>query len=327
MNDIEIFTLKVLRKLYAKTFHPQLPELKRETNPDRASDMVYNLLSSDKPCMIARFGAFELTTLLNYLSIKSSKHSVLKYIRGEEEQWWWNKKLMGFMCSNAGFFPPTEENLSQFCELMLKDISELDMLGSWVKSECLIKEKLSDLCICQLLCLEPYWSSNPWSRVLEGKNVLVVHPFAELIEKQYKENRTHLFKNPNVLPLFNLKTIKAVQSLGGQTNGFNNWFEALAWMETEMDKTDYDIALIGCGAYGFSLAAHAKRSGKKAVLLGGALQLLFGIRGKRWENPDYGYIRFNKKNVYNTLFNEYWTRAGQETKSSNSNAVEGGCYW
>ena len=33
-------------------------------------------------------------------------------------------------------------------------------------------------------------------------------------------------------------------------------------MKMQMDEEDYDIALIGCGAYGMSLAAHAKRKGK-----------------------------------------------------------------
>ena len=50
-------------------------------------------------------------------------------------------------------------------------------------------------------------------------------------------------------------------------------------MKSQMDQTDYDIALIGCGAYGFPLAAHAKRMGKQAIHMGGSLQLLFGIRG------------------------------------------------
>lgn len=56
-------------------------------------------------------------------------------------------------------------------------------------------------------------------------------------------------------------------------------------MKDEIDKRDYDIALIGCGAYGFPLAAHIKRSGKKAVHLGGALQLLFGIKESDGPTP------------------------------------------
>ena len=73
------------------------------------------------------------------------------------------------------------------------------------------------------------------------------------------------------MPDFDLITIKAVQSLGGGEQ-FQSWFDALDWMKAEIDKHDYDICLIGCGAYGFPLAAHVKRLGKKAFHLGGALQ-------------------------------------------------------
>lgn len=111
--------------------------------------------------------------------------------------------------------------------------------------------------------LDPYWSKEPWSRVLANKNILVIHPFAETIQSQYLK-REYLFKNPNILPPFKtLTVIKAVQSLGGENNGFKDWFEALEYMKGEIDKCEFDICLIGCGAYGFPLAAHVKRIGKK----------------------------------------------------------------
>lgn len=92
---------------------------------------------------------------------------------------------------------------------------------------------------------------------LAGKRVLVVHPFKKSILHQY-ERREKLFSNPNMLPQFDLQVIPAVQSLGG-TSIYKNWFEALNAMKQEIDKADYDIALIGAGAYGFPLAAHVKR--------------------------------------------------------------------
>lgn len=88
-------------------------------------------------------------------------------------------------------------------------------------------------------------------------------PFSYIIEKQYQENRHKLFDNHDVLPEFYLQTIQAVQSLGGDSNGFADWFQALDWMKHEIDQRNYDIALIGCGAYGFPLAAHVKRQGKR----------------------------------------------------------------
>lgn len=93
----------------------------------------------------------------------------------------------------------------------------------------------------------------------------MVHPFAETIERQYNR-REELFDNPDTLPAFaSLRTVKAVQSIGNEANGFGTWFDALEWMEKELDKEPYDVALIGCGAYGFPLAAYAKRTGHKAV--------------------------------------------------------------
>lgn len=330
MNQAFVLFLKICRKLYAKTFGGyQLPLLQREEDPDKASEMIYNLLMADKPCMIARFGAFELATLVNYLGVKDSNHSIIKFIKGEQPEWWWNERLIKYMNTNAGFFPPTHQAITQFCDLMMEDMKELDLLGSWVKNEVWFTNELEYIQRVHLRLLEPFWANKPWTRCLKGKRVVVVHPFAEDILVQYINNRTLLFNNLDTLPEFaSLRTVKAVQSLGGEDNGFKDWFDALKWMEDEIDKEDYDVCLIGCGAYGFPLAAHVKRQGKKAVHLGGALQLLFGIRGKRWENPSYGIREWGiPYGSYSSLMNKYWVRPGEGGRPKNANQVEGGCYW
>lgn len=330
MNQAFVLFLKICRKLYAKTFGGyQLPSLQREEDPDKASEMIYNLLMADKPCMIARFGAFELATLVNYLGVKDSNHSIIKFIKGEQPEWWWNERLIKYMNTNAGFFPPTHQAITQFCDLMMEDMKELDLLGSWVKNEVWFTNELEYIQRVHLRLLEPFWANKPWTRCLKGKRVVVVHPFAEDILVQYINNRTLLFNNLDTLPEFaSLRTVKAVQSLGGENNGFKDWFDALKWMEDEIDKEDYDICLIGCGAYGFPLAAHVKRQGKKAVHLGGALQLLFGIRGKRWENPSYGVKEWGiQYGSYSSFMNKYWVRPGEGGRPKNANQVEGGCYW
>ena len=120
---------------------------------------------------------------------------------------------------------------------MINDIPNVDILGSWRPEEVYFKKFLENAIKVYLLCLEPYWSKNPWSRALEGKHVLVVHPFAEDIINQYKNHREQLFEDKGVLPKFaSLRVVKAVQSIGGESNGFQDWFEALDWMKTEMDK-------------------------------------------------------------------------------------------
>lgn len=326
-----IMLLKILRKLYSKSLGNTLyPSLQREENPDKASEMIYQLLSQDKPCMIARFGSTEMNAIINYLGVNSPQHSIWKFIQGKQPEWWWNKNIMNQMQQWSGFFPPTPENMQRFGEMMLEDAKEVDLLGSWLKDEYYIAQNINKAQLVHLRLLEPFWTNNsiPWTKALEGKKVLVVHPFAHLIYKQYTEKRTLLFNNPNILPLFDLQVIQAVQSLGGENNGFKDWFDALQSMKDKIDAADYDICLIGCGAYGFPLAAHIKRRGKKAFHLGGALQLLFGIKGKRWEDPNYGVKEWGMPyGSYPALMNTNWVRPGESERPLNANQVEGACYW
>ena len=318
MNQSSIFILKAIRKLYMRRSERNYN--RGITQPEEASETLYTLLKTNKPCMIARFGSIELSVI--------AYHFRIKYL-GQRLSWLqrkWHEIDLAQLKSNAGFFPLTDSYISRFAEMMLCDMAEVDILGTWKQAEALFRDRMSPtLGRISLLYLEPYWAQKPWSRVLENKKVLVIHPFAELIETQYQRHKD-LFPGKEILPEFNLKTLKAVQSMGG-TCDFKSWFEALEYMKSQMDHIDYDICLIGCGAYGFTLAAHAKRMGRQALHLGGALQLLFGIRGRRWDDPTYGQEEFGKRNVYRQLFNDAWVYPTQKYRPENANNVENGCYW
>jgi hypothetical protein len=326
MNKLSVLTLKALRKIYAKAFRtmPSKPECEQE--PDKASQIIYDALISDEPCMIARFGSNELNALINYQGVTNKSKSISKYIKGEQFDWWWNDGIVKCLHEVAGFFPPIPNKIEQFCELMIQDIPDVDILGSWLFNEQLFRKDLEHAQKIHLRLLEPYWAENHWSRALEGKKVLIVHPFAKDIELQYQK-RELLFKS-NILPSFELLTMKAVLSLADEETEFKDWFEALDYMKAEIDKVDYDICIIGCGAYGFHLAAHVKRMGKKGFHYGGALQLLFGIRGKRWEDPSYGVKEWGiPYGFYSNLMNEHWIRPGNAAMPKKVQLVEGGCYW
>lgn len=329
--------MKIIHKIFCKLryyyelffIHDSNKYLKCEKNPQKVADMIYELLSRKQPCMICRFGGVELYCLVNYLGVKKGPLSFISFIRNKSDAWWWIPQRLFEMKNNAGFFSADDiELVNQYCQLMLQDIREIDILASWLDKEKYIADMLKHVQLIFLPYLEPYWANNPWSRILEGKKVLVVHPFADQIQEQYKSNRMKLFKNKDVLPEFELYTLKAIQSMGGDNNGFQTWFDALKWMESEMDKIDYEFCIIGCGAYGFHLAAHAKRMGKKALHIGGATQLLFGIKGNRWEDPMYGVKEWNLPyGFYTEMFNDYWIKPGDKGKPRNADSVEGACYW
>jgi hypothetical protein len=88
-------------------------------------------------------------------------------------------------------------------------------------------------------------------------------------------------------------------------------------MYDEAMSKDIDIALIGCGAYGFPLATRLKKAGKQAVHIGGSLQILFGIKGKRWDDHE----------IIGKLYNDAWVRPGDNEKVNGSSVVENSCYW
>ena len=305
-----------------KSFSHQLPCCE---NPDEAAAEINSLLMSDSPCMIARYGATELLCMTNYLGIKNQSN-FCRFVFGKSTEWWWTDIVKRNMCQWSGFFPATPENLKHFCELMEDDTRQLDLLGCWDQHESLFEEQLKGVKRVHLRLLEPFWSTIPWTHCLAGKKVLVVHPFAELIAEQYKF-RMQIFPD-GLLPDFHLEVFESVQSLGGHCRDYISWFEALDAMEKEIDSRDYDVCLIGCGAYGFPLAAHVKRTGKKAFHIGGALQLLFGIKGSRWENPNYGVAEWGiPVGSYTNLMNEYWKRPDKKVLPDNAQSVENACYW
>lgn len=145
--------------------------------------------------------------------------------------------------------------------------------------------------------------------------MLVIHPFEESIKYQYKRRKL-LFDDPEVLPDFELKTLRAVQSIGDNTEGFKDWFSALKYMEQKIKIIDFDIALIGCGAYAFPLAAYIKKLGKKSIVTAGATQLLFGIKGARWDNAETP-----------VPYNDNWIRPKESERPKGAQSVEDGCYW
>lgn len=301
--------------------------LSYEVDPQKCADIIYDYLYNGEPCMIGRFGNTEFNCIMNYLGVRDG-WKIWKFLNGAQMPFWWLERTGQMMMELSGFFPNTHDFLAKFSKMHLKDIEQLDVLGCWIRDEYKLKNKLNFVNRVFLPYLEPYWAKRPWTRALSGKNVLVVHPFASLIEKQYNNHRTDLFLNSDILPEFNLVTIPAIQSLGGENNGFSSWFEALEYMKKQIDRYDYDICIIGCGAYGFPLAAHVKRQGKKAIHLGGATQLMFGIKGNRWEDDLYGVKEWGiPRGFYTSLFNEFWVKPDDSLKPKCFEKVEGACYW
>jgi hypothetical protein len=327
MNQSTMYALKFARRIYSEAERILSPNkasgLPLDCFDQAASDLIKRKIIDNQPCMICRFGSNEIDATTRYLNIpKASKRPIQKnidYILGKSGAFWWDESIKTRMQMVAGFFPTTEKSLEAFGRRMIKDIENIDVLGSWVKREEEILEFMKGALIVGLKDLEPYYHDDPWSEALEGKTVLVIHPFEQSIQQQYKKRR-FLFKDERTLPEFELKTLKSIQSIGGNNCGFDTWFDALDWMCEKISDIKFDIAIIGAGAYGLPLASYVKNLGKKSIHLGGATQVLFGIKGKRWDDRPF----------FQGLYNQHWVRPLPSEVPHNYQsieAVEGGCFW
>jgi len=325
-----LLTLRKIYRTYFKYFKSKsfsqkyLIENNVINEPDKASEIISKIIIKNKPTLITRFGRTEFNIVLNYLSLNKKKINYLDFIFGKQFENWWHQPLIDQICNWSGFFPKNTKYLEKFSLIYLKLLKEIDVIGVVTANPYIEKffaNEIKNANKLNIFDLGGFHSQRSWVKSLENKNVLIIHPFDETIKNQYLI-RDKIFKD-NYLPNFNLKTIKAVQTIGGYNKNFNDWFEALEIMKNKMSQIDFDIALIGCGAYGFPLAAHAKKIGKIGFHLGGELQLLFGIIGKRYEDPNHrNYFPYKYG-----LVNKYWKRPLEIERPSNFKNLEDGCYW
>jgi hypothetical protein len=284
----------------------------------RSNSMITKLILSNKPFLASRFGTTEASALTYYR--KNRQIATTEFPNNLVDNLW---KL-------SGVFPPDKNIAARFCSKLIEISDDIDICGLrvdfyenqfWKLDSNMVQSQAKKAKLMNIADLCPIILPKSWLNALEGKKVLVIHPFIHSIETQFSQ-KEKLFEDPYILPDFNLITFKCIQSLSGTKSelGYENWFDALGHMEEQICSIDFDIALIGAGAYGIFLGSHIKNMGKQAIHIGGSLQLIFGIKGSRWtslDSPDYLKVTEN----------EHWIWPQPFEYPKNYLEVEGGAYW
>lgn len=262
-----------------------------------------------RPAAAGKIGAGEMAALRHYWRRADDQ--------GHCE--FWRGYLARHLHRNAGVYPPEPAIFSRFCQTYIHALKSVDVLAVWFNfgEHAASRRLMPSAALTELDALEPYYSNRPWSRHLAGKRVLVVSPFAATIEAQYRQRQEIWRAKPEVLPEFELRTVRVPLSSYLANPQYTDWFAALDALSQQMAAEPFDAALVGAGAWSIPLVAHAKSLGAWAIHLGGVTQILFGIRGQRWER--------NQRIM--AFCNEAWVRPAASETPQNFQAIEGGCYW
>lgn len=286
------------------------------------ANLIYTCLESalaeKKGCLIGRNGSTELTTLFYNDSFRVCDAQMAL-------------NLERF----SGVFPATAESLSQWIQeykRSLQSIQKEPIVAGWFQGLGSYEEKLltntsSKAPRIPLRSLEPYYVSpeKRWTNLLAGKRVAVVSSFSKTILSQIGKGKQIWGEDfESLLP--SSTTWLPIQTgfppaLANGTLEWPSqcltWQKVLDWLENQVLETHADVCLIGCGGLGMILGSRLKRRGIPCVVLGGAIQVLFGIKGQRWKNH----------NIIGNFWNDAWMWPSEEETPGGSKKIEGGCYW
>lgn len=278
------------------------------------SDDIAEYIENGKPMLLARLGGTEGAIAGQFCDKKL----------GLTDDY--NKDTLNWLFTTSGFFADDYEDkidaVDKYAILTIEGMRECDYLSAMWPPKIYIPyffKRFAKNTTPTFTDLGPYFdleTEKTWVRALEGKKVLVINSFTDSIEYQYKRKNMLVKDKKYELPDFELLTYKTfVTQVGERPGGFKNSFEVLDKMINDIKKIDFDVALIGAGAYGFPLAVEIKRMGKVAIETCGRTPLYFGIYGER-----------DVRQGIEKHMTDAWIRP-MEQPPEKFKQVENGCYW
>jgi hypothetical protein len=291
-----------------------------EAGAEHIQTTIQRALQRKEGALIGRNGTIELETLLFRF-----------YGSGPNQEY--PKSIAKRIELHAGVWPATKTSLDKWVFHMLEAIRQCDVIvAGWYEPLKDAEEKLLNKTNTlapqiPLRSLEPYYvaSEKRWTNLLAGQRVAVVTSFAKTIESQI-EHREEIWPlaTESLLPAnvewVTIQTGYApvlAQGIAEWPKDITSWDVAVTHCVKKVLQSKASIALIGCGGLGMLIGLELKKHGVIAIVLGGATQVLFGMKGQRWANHS----------VISHFWNDAWVWPSLQETPRGSSWIEGACYW
>jgi len=297
-------------------------------DPEAVSDGAYNICAafeSGKPFFIGRNGSSEMEALIFW---NTYRHTSVKTRRTRP----WNSHILRKLENGVGIWPTTEDSCDQWSKEYADSLENLNgVAAGWyeplrVGEAGLLNTYAPDAFRMPLRSLEPCYVDPDlrWTCYLAGKRVAVVSSFQQTIEKQVSKKGIWNLQGTFLPPTTTWIPIRSYYppavSMGDSTgwpSHIQSWDDAASMIVQKIVDSEASIALIGCGGIGMIIGGRLKKLGISSIIMGGAVQVLFGIKGLRWETHP----------IISKFWNDAWVWPDPSETPRGAFKIEAGCYW
>jgi hypothetical protein len=241
--------------------------------------------------------------------------------------------VLRFHCERqTGIFPTDAGFLRRFAATFADQVRQLDAVGVWgtaSEPELFARHAIPGKPVPYRL-MEPDQSAPDapeqcFLPLLTGKRLLIVAPFARLLADRCTADTFEAVWAKTGKRWFAPAAVEAVEFPYGyvtETGTHARFGDVLRLHEHICEKItahDCDVALIAAGALGIPLAAFVKRLGRVGLSLGGHLQVIFGVSGRRWKQDAF---------YRNRIMNDAWIDVPERYHPVDKDRLtDGGAYW
>jgi len=278
-------------------------------------------LEHNRPFAAAKMGPSAQHVLYYHLLLdRNARGDIIKKFENE----------LDFQClKQLGIFPADRGFYRQYNDFYVEHMRQLDWLGVWMNPEELevlryyhlenkfiwFPDQEPDRSIPsnETQCYLPYF---------RNKKILIICPFAELLKEQASKETFEGVWRKTGKKWFYPRSVDALEfpyGFAAETQAtYRTALDLFDHIARQIDKTDFDVALIAAAGLNIPIASYVKKIGKVSIDLGGHLQVVFGVLGARWKAFE---------NFVDNYVTDSWVSMPAKYMPRKKDVCDNGAYW
>jgi len=276
----------------------------------------YYNLDLTKKFYIARGGGQESGLSFDKI-INNSKQYNLDYFKNNE-----------FFTNGCGIYFENEKSIDEYAERYVNSYKKVHLYGSIPIENHPMQEQITEYLHkngCDIMChissiIEPFYyrydNLDYLKKIFNNKKLLIISSHKKSFEHQIKNLK---YINP-IISNCDITILKPPLTNAGNHNNIDWQIHLNNFLDELKNYDNFDIALVSAGGYDILISDFIyEKMNKSVIVIGGSLQLWFGVMGNRWKSW-WNYHFDNSQ--------QYWINTLDEDKPKNYMTVDNnGAYY